>query len=381
MEKRIKLNHSLRVAAPLQRFPMLSDSIIRFGVFIVAITAPPWLLHTQSAFSSECPSFASGVSLGTVESYLINEASGLAASRQNTDVFWINNDSGDSARLFALNREGTHLGIYNITGASAIDWEDIAIGPGPSLDEHYLYIGDIGDNSAARSAIVVYRVPEPTVAADQAPVNVNVYGAESITLQYPDGPRDAETLMVDPITRDIYIVSKRDATPRLYRAAFPQSTTGTITMEFKAQVPLTWATGGDISPLGRMIIVRNPVNAAVWLRPANSDLWQVFSNPACATGLLWEPQGEAICFDPNNDSYYTVSENLYQPIYYYHKTSLFPLPADYNLDTLVDLVDLAFLAWHWLDQPDEPCPADLNGDRENNLIDFTLLAKDWLVGS
>jgi len=30
-----------------------------------------------------------------------------------------------------MNRQGTHLGIYNLSGATNYDWEDIAIGPGP----------------------------------------------------------------------------------------------------------------------------------------------------------------------------------------------------------------------------------------------------------
>jgi hypothetical protein len=318
--------------------------------------------------------------MGTVESSLVNEASGLAASRQNADVFWVNNDSGDSARLFAMNRDGEHLGVYNIVGATATDWEDIAIGPGPVAGEHYIYIGDIGDNGAARATIAVYRVPEPVVNSNQSPVTVNLYGAEKITLQYADGPRDAETLMVDPVTRDIYIVSKRDAVPRLYRAAYPQSTGGTTIMEFKAQVSLTWATGGDISPLGRMIVVRNYSSAAVWLRPAGVELWQAFSGPSCTLTLQAEPQGEAICFDPCDDSCYTVSESLYQPIYYYQKTGLFPLPADYNLDAVLDMTDLVLLADHWLDYSDGPCPADLNGDRESNLIDLSLFARDWQMG-
>jgi hypothetical protein len=68
------------------------------------------------------------VQIGTVESSLINESSGIAASRENSDVLWTHNDAGDSARVFAMNTEGAHLGIYYLSVAGATDWEDMAIG-------------------------------------------------------------------------------------------------------------------------------------------------------------------------------------------------------------------------------------------------------------
>ena len=69
---------------------------------------------------------------------------------------------------------------------AAVDWEDIAI------DGKTIYIGDIGDNAAVRPSIVVYRVTEPALTAK----SVN---ATTFTLRYPDGPHDAEALMVDPL--------------------------------------------------------------------------------------------------------------------------------------------------------------------------------------
>ncbi|KKM69971.1 hypothetical protein LCGC14_1445370, partial [marine sediment metagenome] len=94
----------------------------------------------------------------------INEASGLAASILNSGVLWTHNDSGDSARAFAMDTQGNHLGMYNITGAGATDWEDMAVGPGPTAGVSYLYLGDIGDNDAERDSIDIYRVPKPAVS-------------------------------------------------------------------------------------------------------------------------------------------------------------------------------------------------------------------------
>jgi len=293
----------------------------------VTAVAAVMLLAAGGTVIGRCPQFISGRKVGTLKSSLIDETSGIAASRKNTGVLWVHNDSGDSARVFAISTAGSLLGIYNITGAGARDWEDIAIGPGPDPNKDYIYIGEIGDNKARHSSVVVYRVPEPTVDCGQGPVDVKVGPAVSIGLAYPDGPRDAETLMVDPITADIYIISKREMPSKVYRAAYPQSISQTTTMELVATLPWGWAVGGDISPDGNLVIVKNNSGASVWIRPAGANLWEAFANPQCSVPLIPEPRGEAICFDADGCGYFTVSEKLYQPIYYFARDEQCPEPA------------------------------------------------------
>jgi len=360
-----------------------------FSLFFIMVAAVPAFSSPDQLillplitveFIAGCPQFEDGTQAGTVQSSLVNEASGIAASRKNPNVLWVHNDSGDSARAFAMNTEGTHLGVYNLSGAGAADWEDIAIGPGPVDDFDYLYCGDIGDNYAVRSYITVYRVIEPQVDSEQSPVNVNLTGVESITLQYPDGARDAETLMVDPVTKDIYIISKRETYSRVYLAAYPQSTTSTITMEYKGQLPWGWAVGGDISPDGSLVIVRGYTDASIWQRGDGVNLWEIFTGTECSVSILSEPQGEAICFDADGCGYYTVSENLYQPIYYFARNGqcpLLPPTADFDGNGNVDLADFAKLAFNWLDTGCESplwCnDTNLNMDGtvdENDLLEF-----------
>ncbi|MHC4545280.1 MAG: hypothetical protein ACYSYL_12285 [Planctomycetota bacterium] len=172
------------------------------------------------AAKAQCPQFELGLQVGTVANDLLNEISGIAASRKNTDVFWVHNDRGGQARVWALNSEGTHLGIYNLSGANNRDWEDIAIGPGPVDGVDYLYVGNIGDGGAPNPYVTVYRVAEPTVDSQQSPVDTTLTDVDTINLEYPDGDqyRDAETLMLDTVTKDIYIISKDDVPPRVYRA-------------------------------------------------------------------------------------------------------------------------------------------------------------------
>jgi hypothetical protein len=289
--------------------------------------------------SADCPQFLAGHKVGTIQSPLITEASGLAASRKNPGILWVHNDGGPPC-VYAITPQGTHLGTYTLDGTHNRNWEDIAIGPGPDPNIDYLYVGDIGDNKARRKYVTVYRVPEPTVVrpfdtthfdkaqckqggqsspqvdVNQPAANVTLTNVEAIELLYPDGPRDAETLMLDPLTKDIYIISK-EGQSKVYRAAYPQSTTSKTTLKYVAKLPWGTATGGDISPDGQMIIVRGYFAASLWRRPKDAPLWRAFDGNECSIPLIFEQQGEAICFDANGAGYFTTSENKHQPIYYF----------------------------------------------------------------
>ncbi|MCK4658201.1 MAG: hypothetical protein KAV82_01650 [Phycisphaerae bacterium] len=263
--------------------------------------------------------------VGVVQSEAINEASGMAASRRNVDVLWVHNDWGDDDHLFAINVSGDLLGTYEL-GVEVWDAEDIAIGPGPMDDTSYLYLGDIGDNDSMRSSIFVIRIPEPVVDCDQEPVYVALADVERIELRYPTGAnapsyKDAETLLVDPLNGDIYVLTKRMPASKVYRAAYPHSTTTPVTMEFIANLPWGVVTGGDISPDGDFIIIRrysysNP-QGAVWYRPPGAGLAEVFGGESCPLALQTEPQGEAICWAPEGLAYYTLSEGLHQPVWHF----------------------------------------------------------------
>jgi len=279
-----------------------------------------WVLLFVSAGcasgSGRCPEFAAGQSVGRLQSPLISEASGMAASRKNPGILWTHNDHGHAGRLYAIKTTGELVTSYIVMGAASRDWEDIAIGPGPDPNEHYIYIGDIGDNNAKRQTVVVYRVVEPAVDVNAAGPSKLLRGAETIELRYPDGARNAETLLLDPVTKDIYIVSKENKT-KVYRAGYPQSTSEVTTMEKVAKIDLGTAVGGDISQDGTMIIIRGYFSARLWSRPAGGTVADAISKAGCRIPLVFELQGEAICFDAENRGYFTTSEHKYQPMYYF----------------------------------------------------------------
>jgi len=340
------------------------------------------------------PVFLPGVSLGSLNSGAITEASGLAASRVNADVLYVHNDHGDVARFFAINTQAQLVGTFRLTGVTAVDWEDIAVGPGPTGGQSYVYVGDIGDNDAVRTGgVYIYRVPEPPVSSSQSPpVDVYLAGAERITLLYPGGPRDAETLMVDPISGDLFVVSKRVTYSHLYCA--PASSLvggGTVTLQDKATLPWGWATGGDISPDGDEILIRGGSIATLWCRVPGTAVWDAFATSGAAIPLASEPQGEAIAFDAAGWGYYTVSEETYPPLYYYDRVP--PPSGDLNCSGEVDLADIPHFVQALLDpagyaaahdcSPYPACDAmlaDMNGDGRADGGDVRLFINTLVAG-
>lgn len=261
--------------------------------------------------------FAPGIEVGIVRSPLIREASGIVASRKNADVLWVHNDSGYPAHLYAIDTQGNLIGTCPVIGAHARDWEDIAIGPGPDPNQHYLYVGDIGDNASRYPSVWVYRVREPDIDPTKPFDAMPIGPTEALELTYPDGPRDAETLLVDPLNGDLYIIAKRSFFCRVYQARFPESPDGPVTLERVTALPWGFATGGDVSPDGRRVIVRSPFNASLWIRPDGEPLWKAFEGKQIGIPLRMEPQGEALGFDSRGEGYFTISEGTNQPLYYF----------------------------------------------------------------
>ncbi len=255
------------------------------------------------------PEFGNQVDMGLIENSDLWEASGVVESRKNSHVFWSHNDRNHHNRLFAFNSIGKNLAVFWVDGIVNRDWEDIAIGPGPTQGIDYLYVGDIGDNEAVHDFYNIYRIPEPEVNYLQDPIETTLYGAETITYQYPDGMRDAETLMLDPITKDLYVVSKREFEDiRVYRIPYPQSTDSVIILEHLATLNLWSISGGDISPSGFEILIKDYSYIYYWSRNQGQNLWEVFNTDPIIVPYVEEVGGEAVCWASDDMGYYTLSE-------------------------------------------------------------------------
>ncbi|MCP5063491.1 MAG: T9SS type A sorting domain-containing protein [Ignavibacteriae bacterium] len=323
-----------------------------FSISIILLFAT--LFTTQD----DPPTFGSKAILGVVVNAKIDEASGLVASANNRGVLWTHNDKGNKNRIFALDTNGNNLGEFYLDGIENRDWEDIAIGPGPVDGLTYLYIGDIGDNDKQYSSKFIYRIEEPTVNVGQSFVDSIITDVSTITLVYPDENRDAETLMIDPLTKDLFILSKRNTNIRLYKAMYPQSTSEIINMELEVKLnfpkdpeenePFNYVTAGEISSDGTEIIVKTYEDIYYWSRNENESIAQAMSKVPVGLPYDKEPQGEAICWKPYDDKgYYTLSEEKITVdsieyvfpaiLYYYPRTSLVSVEQNANIPNVFSL--------------------------------------------
>ncbi|WP_158859726.1 hypothetical protein [Lunatibacter salilacus] len=235
----------------------------------------------------------------------IDEASGLAFSWTNPNILYTHNDSGGDPVVFMLDTMGKDKGRILLEGVSNRDWEDIAIGPGQKPNESYIYVGDIGDNDSRHSDIRIFRFPEPRSWKEEISIK-----PEKITLKYPDGARDAETLMVDPVSGDLFILSKRDSSNTLYTVAADKlwENTGVKTMEKVMKLPITMSTAGDISKDGSQIIIKNYWVIYHWDRKEGESVPEALAREPILLPYTPEPQGEAITFFPDGKGYFTLSE-------------------------------------------------------------------------
>lgn len=248
----------------------------------------------------------------------IAEISGLVhASRKGQDTFWGEEDSGNPAALYLLDQTGQLLGIKYLAGLWNRDWEDIAGAPGEEAGDYDLYLADIGDNLQIFPFVTVYRFAEPDPNPSQWKDSL-IQQFDVINLFYPDGPHNAEALMVDPLSRDIYIVTKGDSAG-LYVARYPQSTHEAQRMDKLAILPLSTVTAADISPDGRRIVIKNYEDVFYWDRQAGETIADCLQRPPDRLDYHSELQGEAIAWNLAGDAFYTLSEKVsYHPVYLYH---------------------------------------------------------------
>lgn len=232
----------------------------------------------------------------TITDTRIRESSGLCASNFDPELLWTHNDSGDTNRIFGVTQSGTTKATLTLRGATARDWEDISAGPSNTL-----WVGDIGDNAKLRAAIQVYRIAEPRWAV------TDTVRATKYTFVYPNGARNSETLMVNPVSGRLYIVSKDTDGNRgaIYRAPRTLSTTSANTLIRVGSAPGR-ITAGDFAPDGKTFMLRTQIRAyrysSVTATPVQIPL------PAMQ-------QGESLAYGKDGSTVYFGSEGANSPVH------------------------------------------------------------------
>jgi hypothetical protein len=235
------------------------------------------------------------------------ESSGIVASHTQPGLFWSHNDGEGGPYLFAFDATGKSLGRVRVTGAGIYDWEDIAIGP-----HNEIFIGDIGDNNRKRKQIVVYKVPEPKASARVTKP------ASAIQLRYPDGPHDAEALIVHPRTGDIYIVTKargQDIKTSVYKA--PAGAKSPVLLKHVADLELPNQSsitlvlgriaGGAVSPDGTRVVLCDYFRAYEATAPAD-NFDSVWKKTWRAFDIGKRSQGEAVTYRHDGKAILATSE-------------------------------------------------------------------------
>jgi len=227
---------------------------------------------------------------------IINETSGIADSKKNPGNLWAHEDSGNPPQLYLVGHDGkTKMTIY-IKGSANRDWEDMV------LSGNDLYIADIGDNNKIYPEYNIYQFPEPASSVD------TISDFTTMRFVYADGPRDAEAFLVDPTTKDIFIVTKSDNPAKIYKIAYPFSTSSLNTATAVGTLSYGSVVSAALSPDRKEIIVKTYVGLNYYTVRDNESIDAALKRSSITIPYQFEPQGEAVSFAADNSGYFTLSE-------------------------------------------------------------------------
>ena len=234
----------------------------------------------------------------------LDESSGLAVSRRRHRHFWTHNDSGGAARLSAFNASGQKTGQVELNSTAASDWEDVASFTDGGVPR--LLIADCGDNKAERSSIILYLLDEPDPTE-----SVTRDADQTLSVVYPDGPRDCEAVAVDPHRRQILLIAK-SALPAagMYVVPLPagdeKSAVMNVTAKRVGTLPLPMVTAMDIDQASGDVWVVSYFQAFQF-RCAHRDIpfaRQMLASPTPHELPRWK-QIESVAVDEEHDIWVT----------------------------------------------------------------------------
>ena len=137
-----------------------------------------------------------------------------------------------------------------------------------------------------------------------------------IDFRYEDGPQDCEALAVDSIREKIYLASKSLLPAcKVYQLPLPtRQPPEKLVGRWIATVPISLATGMDISPNARCAVICNYGQAFTFGRRRSQPWADAFAQPPRTIPLPNRQQGESVCFDRHGRNLYLTSEKLPTPL-------------------------------------------------------------------
>ena len=298
----------------------------------VLLTLLPLSWITSCTIIDEHALTSSKLTSGYITSDKISEASGIAVSHINQGIIWINNDSGNSATLYAVNAQGSHIATLNISGVTNYDWEDLATFN--YQGDNYLLVADTGDNFLERKRYQLHVVKEPTLNMTDTAIQVFTTKPEwTTTFSYEDHPKDVESVAIDTKNKRVLLLTKRDFPHQLYSLPLmPDATKKPITAKRLSEIPAFPAplksrlgiidimnysnmpTAMDIASDDSMAVVLTYSSAYLYFKKPTKSWMQTFNQEPKRIDFPTLMQGEAIGFDPAGKYLYITSEKLPAPI-------------------------------------------------------------------
>jgi hypothetical protein len=191
-----------------------------------------------------------------------------------------------------------------LKGIENRDFEDIALAIDPRDGKRYVYAADIGDNLEKFKVKLIYRFEEPTLATG-AEMTITKFDTIKVVLE--DRVRDTEAIMIEPKTNDLYLVSKREDSVRLYQVKYP-FTRDTLTAIWVAILPFHKIVAASISADGNEVLMKDYDRVYYWKASNNLDLEKLLMTKPIELAYERERQGEAICWARDGKGFYTLSE-------------------------------------------------------------------------
>ncbi|MFG2014475.1 hypothetical protein [Actinomadura geliboluensis] len=239
----------------------------------------------------------------TIKDPRITESSGLAASARHPGVVYTHNDSGGVPKIYALGPDGRVRAELTLGGANARDWEGMALGK-DGRGRPAIFVADIGDNlGGAWPYVTVYRIPEPSRLVSRT------LRATAFKIKYEDGPRNAETVMINPRTNRLYIASKLFG-GKIYEAPAKLRTSGFNVMRKVGDAPAI-ATDGAFAPDGRTCVIRTYFGARLYSVGPDGRPGKTLKS----INLPMQAQGESLTYTADGRSLLVGSEGKNQPVY------------------------------------------------------------------
>ncbi|MFC5948375.1 esterase-like activity of phytase family protein, partial [Pseudonocardia lutea] len=227
----------------------------------------------------------------TVTDRRLAELSGLAVAPDGG--IWAMSDGGSRVALYELDP-----GTCAVTGTRTApldpyDAEDLALAPDGAF-----WVADTGDNDRVRDTVALLVLP-----ADGAP--------RLHRLTYPDGPHDAEALLIGADGVPVVVTKEVSGTAGVYRPAGPLAEPGPTPLmrAGSAGFPRSDTRGGPIGTLGAftvtggatsadrgVVALRTYTDAWLYRVPPSGDLVAALQGTPLQVPLPDEPQGEALAF-------------------------------------------------------------------------------------